>query len=76
MAWLTRLIPSRAQVFALLTALGTLILALARRDARQDQRTKTQLEDHEHAQDITDSVSRSRADPERLRQFEGQGYRD
>ena len=76
MAWLSRMIPSRAKMLALLAALGTLILALARRDARKDQQTQSEIEDYEHAQDIADSVSRSRADPERLREFEGRGYRD
>lgn len=76
MAWLTAIIPSRAKLLAILATIATVILALARRDARQDQRTQSEIEDFEHAQDIADSVSRDRADPERLRPFEGRGYRD
>lgn len=71
-----RFIPSRATIWAIITGAMALILALARRDARKNQQTKSQIEDYEHAQDISDNVSRSRADPDRLRPFEGHGYRD
>ena len=65
MLW--RLIPSKAALWAALSALGVLLLTWLRLDAKRDQRRKSQLEDYEHAEDIEDAVTRDRADPERLR---------
>ncbi len=75
-AVLARLIPSKAALYAGLAALGAVVMAMIRRDARRDERRDAQLKDHEHAEDIEDDVARSRADPERLRKYEGAGWRD
>ena len=74
MLW--RLIPSKAALWAALSALGVLLLAWLRMDAKRDQRRDAQLKDYEHAEDIENRVSDSRADPDRLRPFEGAGWRD
>ncbi len=76
LAALARLIPSRAALWAALAALGAVIMALIRRDARRDERRAAQLKDFEHAEDIDARVSDSRADPERLRKYDGAGWRD
>ena len=74
MLW--RLIPSKAALWAVLAALGAAFMAWLRMDARRDQRRNAQLKDYEHADDIENRVSDSRADPDRLRPFEGASYRD
>ena len=74
MLW--RLIPSKAALWAALSALGALLLAWLRIDAKRDQRRDAQLKDYEHAEDIEDAVSRNRADPERLRKYNNAGWRD
>ena len=74
MLW--RLIPSKAALWAALSALGVLLLAWLRIDAKRDARRDAQLKDYEHAEDIEDAVSRNRADPKRLCKYEGVGYRD
>lgn len=74
--WLTRLIPSRAAVWAALTGGALFIAAWLRRDARKDARTQTKTQDLENAQDIHTRVDRDRADPDRLRPFDDAGYRD
>ena len=74
MLW--RLIPSKAAIYAVLAALGAALMAWLRHDARRDQRRDAQIEDYKHAEDIEDAVTRDRADPERLRKYEGAGYRD
>ena len=74
MLW--RLIPSKAALWAALSALGVLLLAWLRMDAKRDQRRDAQLKDYEHAEDIEDAVSRNRADPERLRKYNNAGWRD
>jgi hypothetical protein len=53
-----------------------LLLAWLRLDARRDARRDVEIEDYEHAEDIENRVSADRADPDRLRPFEGAGYRD
>ena len=73
---LARLIPSRAAMIAALSALGALLLAWLRMDARRDQRRDAQIKDYENAHEIDARVSDDRADPERLRRFEDAGYRD
>lgn len=74
MLW--RLIPSKAALWAALSALGALLLAWLRIDAKRDQRRSAQLKDYEHAEDINARVSDNRADPERLRKYEDAGWRD
>ncbi len=76
LAALARLIPSRAALWAGLAALGALFIALIRRDARRDERRDAKMKDYEHAEDIEDDVARGRADPERLRKYDGAGWRD
>ena len=71
-----RFIPSKAALWAALSAVAALLLAWLRIDARRDARRDAQLKDYEHAEDIENRVSDSRADPNRLRTFEGAGYRD
>ncbi len=75
-AVLARLIPSKAALYAGLAALGAVVMALIRMDAKRDERRNAQLKDHEHAEDIEDDVARSRADPERLRKYDDTGWRD
>lgn len=41
---------------------------------RADARQSAKIGDHEHAQDIADSVTRNRADG--VRKMDGRGYRD
>lgn len=50
-------------------------IALIRRDAKQDARREDKLKDHEHADEIADRVSRADT-PERLRKYDGAGWRD
>ena len=71
-----RLIPSKATMWAALSACAALFSAWLRFDARRDQRRDAQHKDYKHAEDIEDRVSDNRADPDRLRPFEGAGYRD
>ena len=70
------IIPSKAKMWAVLSAVAVLFAAWLRFDARRDQRRDAQNKDYEHAEDIQDRVSDNRADPDRLRQYEGAGYRD
>ena len=74
MLW--RLIPSKAALWAALSALGVLLLAWLRMDAKRDQRRDAQLKDYEHAEDINARVSDNRADPERLCEYDNAGWRD
>ena len=71
-----RLIPSKAKIWAALSAVAALFLAWLRYDARRDARRNAQIKDYEHAEDIEDAVTRNRADPERLRKYDDAGYRD
>ena len=70
------LIPSKAKMWAALSAVAVLFSAWLRYDARRDQRRDAHIKDYEHAEDIEERVSDNRADPDRLRPFEGTGYRD
>ena len=70
------LIPSRAKIWAALSTVVVLFAAWLRFDARRDQRRDAENKDYKHAEDIEDRVSDNRADPDRLRPFEGAGYRD
>ena len=74
MLW--RLIPSKAALWAALSAAAALLLAWLRIDARRDARRDAEIKDYKYAEDIENRVSDSRADPDRLRPFEGAGYRD
>ena len=67
---------SKAKLYAALAFLAALALAWLRRDARKDAYKDMQMKDYENAQDIHDDVSRNRADPNRLREHEGDGWRD
>ena len=71
-----RFLPSKAQIWAVLSAIAAVFLAWLRMDARRDQRGDAQIKDYEHAEDIEDAVTRNRADPEQLRKYEDAGYRD
>jgi len=71
-----RFLPSKAAIWAALSAIAAAFLAWLRMDARRDQRRDAELKDYEHAEDIEARVSDNRADPERLRPFEDAGYRD
>ena len=71
MGWL-----SKTKFYGALAFLVALFLALVRADARRDQRNKSKIKDYKHAHDIQDRVSDDRNDPDRLRRFEGSGYRD
>ena len=71
-----RFIPSKAALWAALSAAAALLLAWLRIDARHDARRDAEIEDYEHAEDIEKRVSADRADPDRLHPFEGAGYRD
>ena len=73
---LVRTGPSRANIWAALPAVAVLFAAWLRFDARRDQRRDAENKDYKHAEDIEDRVSDNRADPDRLRPFEGAGYRD
>ena len=70
------IIPSKAKMWTALSACAALFLTWLRFDARRDQRRDAENKDYEHAEDIQDRVSDNRADPDRLRQYEGAGYRD
>ncbi len=76
MSRLMRLIPSRAAILGALAAILAGLFAWTRRAGRKDARRETELEDYKHADEITDRVSDSRADPDRLRPYEGAGWRD
>lgn len=71
-----RFLPSKAAIWAALSALAALFVAWLRIDARRDQRRDAEIKDYEHAEDIEARVSDNRADPERLRPFEDAGFRD
>jgi hypothetical protein len=71
-----RFIPSKAALWAALSAAAALLLAWLRLDARRDARRDAEIKDYEHAENIEDRVSADRVDPDRLRPFEGAGYRD
>lgn len=71
-----RFLPSKAAIWAALSALAALFVAWLRIDARRDQRRGAEIKDYEHAEDIEDRVTDNRADPERLRPFEDAGFRD
>ena len=71
-----RLIPSKAAIIAALSALGAVFLAWLRRDAKRDAIREIKQKDYEHAEDIERRVNDSRTDPERVRPYEGRGYRD
>lgn len=73
---LERLIPSKAAIIATLAAFAAGFLAWLRRDAKRDAQTEIKQKDYEHAEDIERRVTDSRTDPERLRPYEGRGYRD
>lgn len=75
-AWVLRFIPSKAMLWAGLAAAGAVLIALVRKDARDDLRRENEIEDLENAQDIRRRVSDSRADPERLRELDDAGWRD
>lgn len=70
------LIPKRAAIWAFLVAVFGIFIAWVRRDARADLAQEIKQKDMEHAQDITDRVSRDSADPERMRAVSERGYRD
>lgn len=72
----TFLLRSKAALWAGLAIVGAVLVALIRKDARDDLRRENKIEDLENAQDIRRRVSDSRTDPERLRQFDDAGYRD
>ena len=71
-----RFLPSKAAIWAVLSAIAAVFLAWLRMDARRDQRRDAQIKDYEHAEGIEDAVTRNRADPERLRKYDNAGYRD
>ncbi len=73
---ITRLIPTRAALWAALVAAGAISLAWLRRDAARDAHNRSELEDLRHADDIEDRVARNRTDPGRLRKYEDSGWRD
>ena len=50
--------------------------ASQRRKGAQKERQKAKEADHERAEEIRDSVSRARNDPDSLRKYEDAGYRD
>ena len=67
--------PARWIIGAGVAALGFLgIIMAARRDAAKDALTQAELDDHENAADIRDTVERNL--PEQLRKHEGSGWRD
>jgi hypothetical protein len=61
-----------AAVAGLLLLLG--FIAQQRRDAAQDALSEAQEDDHEHAESIRRAVERDL--PDRVREYEGHGYRD
>lgn len=71
-----RFIPTKAAIWAALSAAAALFLAWLRIDAKRDQRHDAQIKDYENAEDIEARISDDRADPERLRKYEDAGYRD
>ena len=71
MRWL-----SKTKLYAAAAFVGAVFLALVRADAKRDQRRKSQREDYKHADDIERRVTANRNDPDRLRPYEGSGYRD
>jgi hypothetical protein len=73
---LSRLIPSKAALYAFLAAFGAGVIAWLRLDAKRDQRRDAQIKDYENAEDIETRVTDNRADPERLRKYEDTGWRD
>ena len=71
-----RLIPTRAAIIAALVAIGAMLLGWMRADAKKDAKRELAKEDLDHAKEITDRVSDSRADPDRVQPYEDAGYRD
>lgn len=71
-----RFLPSKVAIYAALSAILVAGLSWLRRDARRDLRRDAEIEDFENAEDIIGRVSRDRADPERVRRYEGSGWRD
>lgn len=71
-----RFLPSKAAIWAALSAVAAVFLAWLRIDARRDQRRDAEIKDYENAEDIEARVSDNRTDPERLRPFEDAGFRD
>lgn len=66
----------RSRLARWLAALGAVVLAVLaiRADAKRDARRDMEEEDREAANDIRDRVERDL--PDRLRQYEGHGFRD
>ena len=71
-----RFIPTKAAIWAALSAVAALFLAWLRIDAKRDQQRDAQIKDYENAEDIETRVTDNRSDPDRLREYEGTGYRD
>lgn len=73
--FLANLIPSKAWLYGAIAAIGAAVLAWVRMDAKRDARREDKLKDHEHADEIDDRVARADA-PDRVRDFNGAGWRD
>ena len=73
---LPRFLPSKAAIYAFVAAVVAGLMAFLRFDAKRDQNQKNELEDYEHAENISASVSDSRANPDRLHKYDDAGYRD
>lgn len=76
MGWLIKLMPSSAAIWAALAGAAAASIAWLTRSARNRAVTDLKQMDHDHAEIIEERVSRSRADDERLRPFDGAGWRD
>lgn len=63
-------------IFGVMAAMVAAIIALVRRDARQDIKKNTQQKDVENAKDISDRVRADRDDPDRMQHIGDAGYRD
>ena len=71
-----KFLPTRAQIMAGMAALIAALIAFIRHDAKRQAQKDHQLKDYEHADEIDTRVARHRNDPERLRKYEGRGWRD
>lgn len=69
-------IPSKATMYAVAAGTFALLMAWLRLDARKDERRDARERDYENAKEIEGRIVDSRSDPERLRGFEGRGFRD
>lgn len=73
MSWITLLRSKLARWLAVLAAVVLAVFAI-RRDAKRDAIRNMEEDDHENAADLRDRVERDL--PERLRRYEGNGFRD